>query len=123
MVYVLSKKGKPLMPCTDARSRQLLRQKKAKVVMCEPLVIKLNYETTGEKQDLTGTLDSGSSKVGSAVLNDKNEVVYMSQVEIRNDITEKMTQKSKYRRFRRNKNTRYRKCRFDNRKNSIRNNK
>ena len=43
----------------------------------------------------------------------------MSQIEIRNDITDKMTQRSKYRRSRRNRKTRYRKARWLNRRNSI----
>ncbi len=119
MVFVLGKNNEQLMPCTDARGRQLLKNKKAKVVMCEPLVIKLNYENEGCTQPMTHKVDSGSSKIGSAVSQGKN-VVYMAQVEIRNDVTEKMTQRSKYRRNRRNRNTRYRECRFLNRKNSNR---
>jgi len=120
MVYVLSKEKNPLMPCCSAIGRILLKQNKAKVVMTTPFTIQLNYETTDYKQDLEHDIDSGSSVVGSAVLNEKNEVVYVSEITIRNDVSEKMTQRSKYRRFRRNKNTRYRKPRFDNRKNSIR---
>lgn len=45
----------------------------------------------------------------------------MSEVVVRNDITEKMTQKAKYRRNRRNRKTRYRKARWLNRANSIKN--
>ena len=52
----------------------------------------------------------------SAVVNENNEVFYMSQIEIRNDIADKMTQRSKYRRSRRNRKTRYRKARWLNRK-------
>ena len=60
-----------------------------------------------------------AAKVGSAVSDEKGNVLYMSQIEIRNDITEKMKQRSKYRRNRRNRKTRYRKARWLNRKNSI----
>ena len=45
----------------------------------------------------------------------------MSEVVVRNDITDKMTQRAKYRRNRRNRKTRYRKARWLNRANSIRN--
>lgn len=31
MVYVISIEGKPLMPCTEAKARKLLKSKKAKV--------------------------------------------------------------------------------------------
>lgn len=118
MVYVLSKEGSPLMPCCSAIGRLLLKQKKAKVKSKLPFTIQLNYETTAYKQPLKHSVDSGSSKIGSSVSRG-NDVVYMAEIEIRNDISEKMTQRSKYRRFRRNKDTRYRKARFDNRKNSI----
>lgn len=91
------------------------------VVMTVPFTIQLNYDTTNYKQDLTHKVDSGSGKIGSAVCDENNNVVYMAQVEVRNDITEKMTQRAKYRRNRRNRKTRYRKARFCNRKNSIRN--
>ena len=74
-------------------------------------------------QDLTHGIDSGSGKIGSAVTNGKNEVLYLSEVEVRNDITEKMIQRSKYRRMRRNRKTRYREPRWLNRKNSIKNNR
>ena len=43
----------------------------------------------------------------------------MSEVVVRNDITDKMTQRAKYRRNRRNRKTRYRKARWLNRASSI----
>ena len=57
--------------------------------------------------------------MGSAVVDEKGNVVYLSEIEIRNDISDKMTQRRKYRRNRRNRKTRYRKARWLNRKNSI----
>ena len=119
MVYVLSKKEKQLMPCSNVVARLLLKQKKAKVRTTVPFIIQLNYETTEYKQDLTLKVDSGSGKSGYAVADKQNSVVYMSVVENRNDITDKMTGRSKSRKGRRNRNTRYRKPRFNNRKNSI----
>lgn len=123
MVYALSKNGKGLMPCCSAIGRLLLKQKKAKVKITMPFTIQLNYETTEYLQDLKLKVDTGSGKSGYAVADINNGVVYMSEVENRNDVTEKMTGRSKCRRFRRNKNTRYRKPRFDNRKNGIKNNR
>ena len=32
IVYVLNKKGKPLMPTNNAKARKLLKQKKAEVI-------------------------------------------------------------------------------------------
>lgn len=119
MVYVINLNNKPLMPCHNVVARLLLKQGKAKVVKNVPFTIKLNYLTTNYIQDLTLGIDTGSSNIGSAVVNDKNEVIYLSQTEIRNDITDKMKQRSKYRRNRRNRKTRYRKARWLNRANSI----
>lgn len=119
MTYVLSENNKPMMPCENVVARLLLKNKKAKVVRTYPLTIKMLVETTDFKQELILGIDSGSSKIGVSVVNAKNEVVYLSEIEIRNDIADKMKQRSKYRRGRRNRNTRYRECRFLNRKNSI----
>ncbi|MFB9757875.1 RNA-guided endonuclease IscB [Ectobacillus funiculus] len=120
MVYVLNIDEKPLMPCSSVIARLLLKQEKAKVKRRTPFTIQLLYKTETEyTQPLVHGLDSGSSIVGSAVSDDKGNVLYMSQIEIRNDITDKMKQRSKYRRNRRNRKTRYRKARWLNRKNSI----
>ena len=120
MVYVIGINGKPLMPCKPVIARLLLKKGKAKCVRRTPFTIKLTYETTHSyTQDLTLGIDTGSGKIGSSVVNDNGEVVYVSEIEVRNDITEKMTQRSKYRRNRRNRKTRYRKARWLNRKNSI----
>ena len=121
MVYVISTEGKPLMPCGSVIARLLLKQGKAKCIKRSPFTIKLLYTTTEYTQELTLGVDTGSSKIGSAVVSSKDEVIYMSEVEIRNDISDKMTQRSKYRRNRRNRKTRYRKPRWLNRKNSIKN--
>ncbi|MDD3049468.1 MAG: RNA-guided endonuclease IscB [Bacilli bacterium] len=119
MVYVIDQNNKPLMPCSNVIARLLLKQGKAKVVRRTPFTIKLLYGSSGYKQPLTHGVDTGSDKIGSAVVNDKEEVVYMSEITIRNDIVDKMKQRNKYRRNRRNRKTRYRKVRWANRKNSI----
>lgn len=123
MVYVISQKGKPLMPCSNPIARLLLKQGKAKVKKREPFTIKLTYETTNYTQDLTLGVDTGSGTIGTAVSKDNGDIVYMSEVVVRNDITGKMTQRAKYRRNRRNRKTRYRKARWLNRANSIKNNR
>jgi hypothetical protein len=119
MVYVINQDGKPLMPCSPAVARLLLKQGKAKCIRRTPFTIKLLYQATSYTQPLTLGVDTGSSKIGSAVVNSKNNVVYLSEIEIRNDVTDKMKRRSKYRRNRRNRKTRYREARWLNRKNSI----
>lgn len=119
MVYVLSQDSEPLMPCSHVIARLLLKQGKAKVKKREPFTIKLTYETTNYTQDLTLGMDTGSGTIGAAVSEDNEDIVYMSEIIVRNDITDKMTQRAKYRRNRRNRKTRYRKARWLNRTNSV----
>ena len=107
------------MPCSNAIARLLLKQNKAKCIRRTPFTIKLNYISDSYTQELILGVDTGSGKVGSAVVNNKNELVYLSEIEIRNDIADKMATRSKYRRNRRGRKTRYRKARWLNRKNSI----
>ena len=121
MVYVINLDNTPLMPCTSAIARLLLSQGKAKCIKRTPFTIKLLYQTTNYTQPITLGVDTGSGKIGSSAVNDKGDVLYMSQIEIRNDISDKLKQRSKYRRNRRNRKTRYRKARWLNRKNSIKN--
>lgn len=122
MVYVISITGRPLMPTERCgKVKHLLRDGKAKVVCREPFTIQLLYETSEYTQATTLGVDTGSGTFGAAVVvDDSHKVLYMSEVEVRNDISKKMKQRSQYRRNRRNRKTRYRKSRFNNRKNSIR---
>lgn len=119
MVYVISKDGQPLMPMRrHGKVRRLLDAKQAKVVHKNPFTIKLLFETEETESDLTLGVDTGSSKIGCAVVTPKKEVLYMSEVEIRNDINKKMERRKVYRRARRIRKLRYRKPRFLNRGNS-----
>ena len=122
MVYVIAKNGQPLMP-TDrhGKVKHLLKDGRAKVIKRCPFTIRLLYEGTTHTQNLTLGVDTGSGTFGTAVCKNNGDVVYMSEVVVRNDIADKMAQRAKYRRNRRNRKTRYRKARWLNRSNSIRN--
>lgn len=124
MVYVVDLNGKPLMPCSNVIARLLLKQGKVKIKSKIPFTIKLVYQTeTTYDQPLTLGVDTGSSKIGSAVVDYKNDVIYLSEIEIRNDIAKKMKRRLSYRRNRRSRKTRYRQPRWLNRKNSIKSNR
>jgi hypothetical protein len=118
VVYVINKHGKPLMPTTPRKARILLKEGKAKVIRKSPFTIKLLFGCGSATQDITLGIDTGSSTIGSAAVKNNGDVVYTSEIEIRNDIADKMKQRVKYRRNRRNRKTRYRKARWMNRKNS-----
>lgn len=121
MVYVLNKDGQPLMPTNrHGKVKHLLKSGKAKVVKRCPFTIRLLYESTTHTQNLTLGVDTGSGTIGTAVSKDNGDIIYMSEIIVRNDITDKIKQRARYRRNRRIRKTRYRKPRWLNRKNSIR---
>lgn len=113
-VLVLNMRGKPLMPCSPAKARILLKEGKAKVVERCPFNIQLKYSTGESKQDMDLGFDTGFKHVGFSVTTDKKEVL-AGEVMLRTDIPERLDEKSTYRRNRRGRNTRYREARFDNR--------
>ena len=121
MVYVLNNNGQPLMPTNrHGKVKHLLKTGKAKVVKRCPFTIKLMYDSKSYTQPLSLGVDTGSGTLGVAVSKDNGDVVYISEVVVRNDVTDKMQRRAKYRRNRRNRKTRYRKARWLNRANSIR---
>ena len=115
MVYVLNKNGQPLMPTSRyGKVKHLLRSGNAVVVNRCPFTIQLTYECTNYTQELTLGIDTGSKKIGTSVATKEKEY-YASEVELRNDITKNLSVRRQNRRTRRNRKTRYRAPRFDNR--------
>ena len=115
MVYVLNKKGKPLMPTKrHGKVKHLLRSGLAKVVKREPFTIQLLYEASEYVQAVTLGVDAGSKVVGLSATTEKKEL-YASEAMLRNDIVELLSERRQYRRTRRNR-LRYRAPRWQNRK-------
>lgn len=117
LVYVLNKHDKPLMPCKPRKARILLRDGKAKVVKKIPFTIQLIYGSSGYTQDVSLGVDAGSKHIGISVTTDKS-VLFEADVELRNDIVDNLSTRREARKTRRNRKTRYRKPRFNNRKKS-----
>ena len=116
MVYVISNNGQPLMPTENhAKVRVLLKSKKAKVIKTCPFTIQLAYDSTHYTQEITLGVDSGSKQIGLSATT-KSKVLFESDVELRNDIVNLLSTRRQNRRARRNRKTRYRKIRFDNRR-------
>lgn len=116
MVYVLNNNGQPLMPTMrHGKVRRMLKSGMAKVVQRCPFTIQLIYDTTQITQSISLGIDAGSKTIGvSATI--KDEVLYEAEVTLRNDIVDLLSTRRQNRRTRRNRKTRYRKPRFDNRR-------
>ena len=115
MVYVLSKEGTPLMPTNrHGRVRHLLDAGEAKAVKRCPFTIQLLYQSTTYTQEITLGVDAGSKTIGLSASTEKKEL-YASETRLRMDITDLLSVRRQFRRTRRNRKTRYRKARFNNR--------
>lgn len=93
----------------------LLRHGKAHVVSRVPFVVQLDYDSTTYTQDVSLGIDAGSKHIGVSASSEKKEML-AAQVELRSDIVKLLSTRKELRRTRRNRKTRYRKSRFDNRK-------
>lgn len=115
LVYVLSSTAVPLMPCSPGKAKKLLDQGRAKVVRRTPFTIQLLYGSSGYKQSITLSIDSGSKVLGVAATGN-GKTLYASEVKTRKDIHEILSQRASFRRTRRGRKLRYRKARWANRR-------
>ena len=116
MVYVLDIEGKPLMPTERyGKVRRLLQEGRAHVVRLQPFTIQLDYESTTYKQEVSLGVDSGSVHIGLSATTEKKEL-FVAEVILRNAIVKKIASRLEMRKTRRNRKTRYRKSRFNNRR-------
>src|SRR6266849_6447576 len=120
-VLVLDQEMRSLMPCTPARARLLLKQKKAAVLRRYPFTLILrDVRPDAIVQPLRLKIDPGSRTSGLAVTSDTTgEVVWAAELTHRGDQVHAAIQKrAAVRRGRRQRHTRYRKPRFLNRRRS-----
>ncbi len=113
-VYVLNKHGQPLMPCSPTGARHLLEAGKAKVTKRTPFTIQMLFDSTGYKQPVILGVDAGSKTIGLSASTESEEV-FAAEVSPRNDVVKNLSTRREFRRTRRNRQTRYRKPRFNNR--------
>lgn len=116
MVFILSHTGKPLMPTERyGRVRHLLKDGKAKVINRTPFTIRLLYDTEERTQPVSLGVDAGSEHIGLSATTDKKEL-FAAQVDERGqEIVKNLSVRRAARRGRRNRKTRYRQARFNNR--------
>ncbi|MDO9566667.1 MAG: RNA-guided endonuclease IscB [Candidatus Desulfaltia sp.] len=116
-VFVVDVEGKLCLPTRSARARRLLRNEKAKVFQVVPFTIQLNRVIDDPVGTFTCGVDDGAKKVGVAIINEHTkEVAFQGEIELRQNVSRKLTQRAQYRRTRRTRNLRYRARRFNNRK-------
>lgn len=130
-VYVLDRKGRPLMPCSEKRARKMLEAGRARVHRLIPFTIRLTDRTVENSvlQPVRVKLDPGSKHTGIAVVRDNHRVdqetgehlkdaavINLIQLDHRGaSISMRLTARRAYRRRRRSQ-LRYRPARFNNRK-------
>ena len=93
--------------------RRILKNSLAHVVRRIPFTIQLDYDTTDFTQPITLGIDAGSKHIGVSATTTEKEL-YAADVELRNDIVDKLSTRREQRRTRRSR-LRHRKPRFDNR--------
>ena len=98
--------------------RRLLKNSLAHVVCRIPFTIQLDYDTTDYTQPVSLGIDAGSKHIGISATTSEKEL-YAADVELRNDIVDKLSTRRELRRTRRSR-LRYRKARFNNRVSSKR---
>jgi hypothetical protein len=114
-VFVLSKQGQPLMPCTPAKAKHLLKEKKAKVVKRSPFTIQLNFECENQVQHINLGIDTGFGNIGFSATTEKEELICGTLV-LDGKTKERLDEKRMYRVGRRARHHWYRTPRFSNRK-------
>jgi 5-methylcytosine-specific restriction endonuclease McrA len=117
-VFLIDTDKRPLNPIHPAQARQLLRNGKAAVFKRFPFTLILKesrYDAPVEP--LRIKIDPGAKTTGLALVNDSTgEVVWAASLEHRGfQIRDSLTSRRQIRRGRRNRKTRYRAARFDNR--------
>ena len=117
MVFVLNRSKKPLDMITNAEARILIKNRLAVIHKVYPFTIRLRDNSCGSKdRAYTVKLDPGSKHTGVAIVDDTNQVVMLAEIEHRGSVVKKkLDSRRVVRHHRRQRKTRYREARFDNR--------
>jgi len=114
MVFVLSKNKTPLAPTSEAKARILLKKGKAVVHKIFPFTIRLK-ENRECKKSFEIKFDVGSSVTGVAIV-DAIKCFFFAEIVHRGKLVKRaLDSRRAVRRDRRNRKTRYREARFNNR--------
>ena len=114
MVYVQNINGLPLMPCSEAKARHLLKEHRAVIVNRTPFTIKLKFVVDDITQPVTLGVDAGYETIGLSATTE-TKVLFEAEVKNRTDVVSLMTERRGVRKARRSR-LRRRPSRFDNRR-------
>lgn len=117
MVFVLSKNKKQKDMCSSAKARVLLKKGFAVVHKIYPFTIRLkkDMDNLNEPKEYKIKIDPGSKCTGLSLIDNKDNVVFLATLEHRGQqVVSNLKTKSGSRRNRRQRETRYRKCKFIN---------
>jgi len=103
------------MPCQPRKARILLKAGKAKVVKMVPFTLQLRYGSSGYKQEVSLGIDAGTRHIGVSATTEK-AALFEAEAQPRTDMQEVLATRRQFRRARRKRKTRYRPCRFLNRR-------
>lgn len=117
MVFVLNKQKKPINMCTEAKARYLLSNKYAVVHKIYPFTIRLKDKLECKNLNTYRIkIDPGSKYTGLSIIDNNNNVTFLAEIEHRGDsVKSGLTTRHGARRNRRQRETRYRRCKFVNR--------
>lgn len=117
MVFVLNRSKKPLNMISNAEARILLRKKLAVIHKIYPFTIRLRDNScVSNDKTYTVKIDPGSRHTGIAIVDNKDSVVMLAEIEHRGHVIKKSLDNRRIiRRSRRNRKTRYRAARVLNR--------
>ena len=117
MVFVIDKHKRPCNTISAAYARILLFSKQAVIHKRFPFTIRLrNDNAVLKNRNYTIKIDPGSRTTGVAITDDQDSVVMLAELEHRGHIIKRnLDSRRAIRRFRRQRKTRYREARFQNR--------
>ena len=90
MVFVLNRSKKPLNMITNAEARILIRKKLAVIHKIYPFTIRLRDNSCGSQdRAYTVKIDPGSRHTGIAIVDDKDQVAMLAEIEHRGHIIQR----------------------------------
>lgn len=122
-VYIVDRRGKPLMPTTRfGHVRKLLKEGKAVAISNNPFTIRLKYDSTHYIQSVHEGIDTGRENIGDAASLEDGRNVYLADVKTNNkSIKKQMQDRAGFRRERRHHHRQSKQRRANHDGNSIQN--